>query len=325
MKALVTGVTGQDGSYLTEYLLSCGYEVHAFVRRFETLENIKNIVNDIHQYDIDINDLGSILMALREVRPDEIYHLASQSFVGASFNSPILTGEVTGLGTLRILEACRLLGLDCRIYNAASSEMYGGGEDLSESSPLQPKSPYGVAKLFSYWMCRNYREAYGMHVSNGILFNHESPRRGIEFVTRRISDGVAKIKLGKQKRISLGNVKAVRDWGYTPDYVKGMVALLKLDQADDVVMCSGKPHSVMDFAEEAFRAAGMGDAADYIDVDVARRRPLDIDVLTGNPAKAKSLLGWQARTQFKELVRIMVDSDISLQRDSDPIEHRAMR
>ena len=325
MKALITGVTGQDGSYLAEYLLSSGYEVHAFVRRFETLENITNIVGDIHQYDIDINDLGSILMALREVRPDEIYHLASQSFVGASFNSPILTGEVTGLGTLRILEACRLLGLDCRIYNAASSEMYGGGEDLSESSPLQPRSPYGVAKLFSYWMCRNYREAYGMHVSNGILFNHESPRRGIEFVTRRISDGVAKIKLGKQKRLSLGNVEAVRDWGYTPDYVKGMVALLKLDYADDVVMCTGKPHSVMDFAEEAFRVAGMGDAANYIDVDEARKRPLDIDVLTGNPAKAKSLLGWQAKTQFKELVRVMVDADIELQRDSDLIEHRAMR
>jgi GDPmannose 4,6-dehydratase len=313
LKALITGVTGQDGSYLAEYLLSKGYEIHAFVRRFETQMNIANIINDIHTYDIDINDLGSIISGLSDIRPDEIYHLASQSYVGASFASPILTGEVTGLGTLRILEACRFVKLDCRIYNAGTSEMYGGGRALNEASPFSPRSPYGAAKLYAYWVCKNYREAYGMYISNGILFNHESPRRGIEFVTRRISNGVARIKLGLSKRLTLGNIKASRDWGYAPDYVEGMHAMLKLDEPDDIVLCTGVPHSVMDFADEAFRIAGVGRASDYVDFDSNRLRPSEIDLLIGDPAKAKRVLGWKAKTKFKELVRIMVDADLALE------------
>lgn len=317
MKALITGVTGQDGSYLVENLLSKGYEIHAFARRFETHENIHEIEKEINIYDVDISDLGSIVEVIRKTKPDEIYHLASQSFVEVSFTSPIFTAEVTGLGTLRILEACRLLNHNCRIYNAASSEMFGGGENLTETSPFMPRSPYGASKLFSYWMCRNYREAYGMYVSNGILFNHESPRRGIEFVTRRISNAVARIKLGKQKSIVLGNLKSIRDWGYAPDYVIGMNALLKQDYPMDIVMSTGVPHSVVDFAAEACKVGGLGDCVDHLQTDPSQVRPLDIDVLTGNPARAKKLLNWEAKTTFKELVRIMVEADIEREKSTD--------
>jgi len=307
MKALITGCTGQDGSYLAELLLKKGYEVHAFIRRFESTKNIAPILPQLNVHDVDLLDFPSMLAAIQSVKPDEVYHLASQSFVGSSFDSPVHTGEVTGMGTLRLLEAIRMSGVKPRIYNAATSEMYGGGENLDESTPFAPKSPYGSAKLFSYWLCRNYRESYGLYVSNGILFNHESIRRGSEFVTKRIAEGVARIKRGESNFVTLGNLTAKRDWGWAPEYVAGMVEMLKLDEPTDMVLATGEAHSVREFATEAFKAAGI---PYRVLVDSSLMRPNDIQVLSGNPAKARRLIGWEPKVRFTDIVQKMVAHEL---------------
>jgi len=312
-RALITGITGQDGSYLAEFLLDQGYEIFGMVRRSSTVtfERIAHLQDRITMVYADLLDQASMIEVLRACEPDEVYNLAAQSFVPTSFSQPVLTGEVTALGVTRILDAIRLVNPGIRFYQASSSEMFGKVVEVpqKESTPFYPRSPYGVAKLYGHWITINYRESYDLHASSGILFNHESPRRGLEFVTRKISYGVARIKLGQQKELRLGNLEAQRDWGFAGDYVKAMWAMLQQDTPDDYVVSTGETHSVREFCEIAFDQAGL-DWNDFVVVDEAFFRPAEVDLLIGDPAKANSALGWKAETSFDQLVRMMVDADL---------------
>ena len=313
-RALVTGITGQDGSFLARLLLEKGYRVYGLVRRLSSpnMSNIASILDKIELLDGDLMDQSSLTEAVKRADPSEIYNLAAQSFVGTSFAQPALTGEITGLGALRLLEATRTHAPSARFYQAASSEMFGyvDREPQDESTPFHPRSPYGVAKVYAYWAAVNYREAYSMFVSNGILFNHESEIRGIEFVTRKISDGVARIAAGQAKYLVLGNLDARRDWGYAPDYVDLMWRVLQHSKPDEFVGATGEAHSVKEFVQEAFRIAGIEDWEGYLKLDPKFNRPSEVYNLRGNAAKAERELGWKPRTRFKELVRIMVEADL---------------
>jgi len=319
-KALITGITGQDGSYLAELLLSKGYEVHGLIRRASTFntKRIDHLYTDPHESGADLTlhygDLtdGSRLTTLvGSIAPDEVYHLGAQSHVRVSFDEPEFTGGTTGLGTARLLEAIRVLGLDCRFYQASSSEMFGATPPpQDEETPFYPRSPYGAAKVYAYWMTRNYREAYGMFAVNGILFNHESPRRGETFVTRKITRAVAAIKAGQQEHLYMGNLDAVRDWGYAPEYVEAMWRMLQHDEPTDYVVATGTSYTVRDFLEHAFEHAGL-DWEKYVRFDERYLRPTEVDALIGDPTKAASLLGWKAQVHAPELARLMVDADLA--------------
>ncbi len=321
-RALITGITGQDGSYLAELLLSKGYEVHGIVRRSSSFNTgrIDHLYQDPHvpgtrlflHYG-DLNDGSSLNLLLRRLRPNEIYNLGAQSHVRVSFDVPEYTGEVTGLGATRLLEAVRELGLtDTRVYQASSSEMFGASPPpQNEKTPFYPRSPYGCAKVYAYWIGVNYREAYGLHVTNGILFNHESPRRGETFVTRKVTRAASRIKLGLQKRLFLGNLEARRDWGYAKDYVEAMWLMVQQPQGDDFVVATGESHSVRELCELAFRHVGL-DYQEFVDIDPRYYRPTEVDFLLGDPAKAARQLGWRARTSFGELVRLMMEADLEL-------------
>ena len=312
-RALITGVTGQDGSYLAEFLLERGYEVYGLVRRSSTVhfERIEHIQSRLQLLPGDLLDPNSLLEAIRTSRPHEIYNLAAQSFVQTSWNQPVLTGEFTALGVTRMLEAMRLLAPEARFYQASSSEMFGNATESpqTEDTPFRPRSPYGVAKVYGHDIAVNYRESYDLYVTSGILFNHESPRRGLEFVTRKISDGAARIKLGLQDRLALGNLDAKRDWGFAGDYVRAMWQMLQLDRPDDFVIASGTTHSVRDFARLAFGAVGL-DFEDHVDIDPRFVRPAEIHELVGDCRKAQSALGWRAAVQLPELVEMMVRADL---------------
>lgn len=317
-KALITGVTGQDGAYLSQFLLGKGYHVIGMLRRSASSDVIGarlrwlGILDDIEMADGDLNDLSSLIRIMSEHKPDEVYNLAAQSFVATSWQQPLLTGQVTGLGAGHVLEAVRIAHPQARFYQASSSEMFGKiqHDKQSENTPFYPRSPYAVAKLYGHWMTVNYRESFGLHASSGILFNHESPLRGIEFVTRHITDGVARIKLGLANELPLGNVNATRDWGHAKDYVKAMWMMLQQDVADDYVIATGITTSVKDFCEIAFSHAGLR-AADYVKVDPARLRPAEVDVLLGDPSKAEQKIGWKAEVTLAELAAEMVDADIA--------------
>jgi GDPmannose 4,6-dehydratase len=321
-KALITGITGQDGSYLAELLLDKGYEVHGIVRRASTFNThrIDHVYRDPHlpgtrlflHYG-DLNDASSMNIILKKVRPDEIYNLGAQSHVRVSFDVPEYTGEVTGLGAVRLLEAVRELGMkDTRIYQASSSEMFGASPPpQDERTPFYPRSPYGVAKVYAYWIGVNYREAYGLHVSNGILFNHESPRRGETFVTRKVTRAAARIKLGMQDKVYLGNLEAKRDWGYAKDYVEAMWLMLQQPRGDDYVVATGEAHSVRELCERAFAHVGL-DYRKHVDIDPRYYRPTEVDFLLGDASKAREKLGWTPRTSFEQLVRLMMEADLEL-------------
>jgi GDPmannose 4,6-dehydratase len=313
--ALITGLTGQDGSYLSEFLLGKGYRVYGLVRRLSVpnTTNIEGVLDRVEIVDGDLADFGSIVQALSAVQPSEIYHLAAQSFVGTSFSQPTYTGDVSGLAVTRLLEAAKVVCPQARIYNASSSEIFGpnsGVGALNESSPFNPVSPYAVAKLYGYYMARIYREAYGMFVASGILFNHESPRRGKEFVTRKISLGVARISRGLQKHITLGNLRARRDWGYAPEYVEAMWLVLQHRKPDDFIIATGETHSVGEFARLACETAGIKQWEDKIKIDKRLLRPSDVPSLRGDASKAARVLGWKPKTTFKGLVKLMVEADL---------------
>lgn len=313
---LITGITGQDGSYLTELLLSKDYEVYGLVRRSSNanFSRISHLADKIKLVYGDLTDQTSLINIIKKVEPDEIYNLGSQSFVGESWNQPTLTGNVTGLGVTNLLEAIRLVGSNkVRIYQASSSEQFGKviESPQKETTPFYPRSPYGVAKSYAHWMCVNYRESYGMHISNGILFNHESPRRGTEFVTRKISCQVAWIKHGKSNTLRLGNTSAKRDWGYAPDYCRAMHLMLQQDKPDDYVIATGETHSVQEFVELAFEKASL-DWKKHLEIDKKLFRPAEVDYLVGDASKAKHILGWEPKVKFEELVEIMVKSDIEM-------------
>jgi GDPmannose 4,6-dehydratase len=318
-RALITGVTGQDGSYLAELLLSKGYEVHGIVRRSSSFNTgrIEDIYQDPHVPDYrlrlvygDLNDASSLNRILRVVRPDEIYNLGAQSHVRVSFDVPEYTGEVTGLGTLRLLEAIRESGINPRFYQASSSELFGSSPPpQSEKTPFHPRSPYGVAKLYSYWITVNYREAYGMFACNGILFNHESPRRGETFVSRKITRAAARIKMGLQDKLFLGNLDAKRDWGFAGDYVEAMWRMLQHEVPEDFVIATGETHTVRDFLDLAFGQLDI-DWKKYVEIDPRYFRPSEVDVLCGDMSKARQLLQWEPRVKFPDLVRMMVESDL---------------
>ncbi len=318
-KALITGITGQDGSYLAEFLLNKGYEVHGIMRRASTFntDRVDHIYVDPHVAGAafflhygDLADSGQIDNLIYNIQPDEIYHLGAQSHVRVSFDIPEYTGEVTGLGTARILEAVRRSGVKSRLYQASSSEMYGNSPPpQSESTPFKPRSPYAAAKIYSYWMTVNYREAYDIHASNGILFNHESPRRGETFVTRKITMALAKILAGQQSKLFLGNLKSRRDWGFAPEYVEAMWLMLQQEEPGDYVIATGHTYSVEEFLQEAFDYAGL-DPDKHVEIDPRYFRPTEVDVLIGDASRAKEVLGWEPRVSFSELVRIMVDADM---------------
>jgi GDPmannose 4,6-dehydratase len=312
-RALITGITGQDGSYLAELLLQEGYDVIGMVRRSSTVtfDRIAHIQNDIELVPGDVLDEASVVQVLREHRPAEVYNLAAQSFVQTSFGQPVLTGEITALGVTRVLDAIRIVDPDVRFYQASSSEMFGKVVETpqTERTPFYPRSPYGVAKVYGHWITVNYRESYGLHASSGILFNHESPRRGLEFLPRKVSDGVARIKLGLQEKLALGNLDAQRDWGFAGDYVRAMWMMLQQDKADDYVVSMGETHSVQEFCELAFGHAGL-DWRDHVVQDQRFMRPAEVDLLVGDASKARSVLGWQPKVSFAELVAMMVDADI---------------
>ena len=311
--ALITGVTGQDGSYLAEFLLERGYEVYGLVRRSSTLnfERIQHIQDRLHLLPGDLLDPNSLLEAIRAARPQEIYNLAAQSFVQTSWNQPVLTGEFTALGVTRMLEAMRLLAPEARFYQASSSEMFGNATESpqNEATPFRPRSPYGVAKVYGHDIAVNYRDSYGLFVASGILFNHESPRRGLEFVTRKITDGAARIKAGLQDKLALGNLEARRDWGFAGDYVRAMWQMLQLEQPDDFVIASGKTHSVREFARLAFEAVGL-DWEEHVVADPRFVRPAEIHELVGDCRKAEQAFDWRARVQLPELVEMMVQADL---------------
>jgi GDPmannose 4,6-dehydratase len=323
--AFITGITGQDGSYLAELLLDKGYEVHGVIRRASSFNTsrIDHIYIDPHTEGArlflhygDLLDGPRLTKLLADIQPDEVYHLAAQSHVRVSFEEPEFTGQTTGLGSLRILEAIRQLGLDTRFYQASSSEMFGSSPPpQNEETPFHPRSPYGTAKLFGYWSARNYREAYGMYVVNGILFNHESPRRGETFVTRKITRAAVRIKAGKATNLWLGNIDAVRDWGYAPEYVEGMWRMLQQDQPSDYVLATGVGYSVRDFLSAAFDHVGL-DWEEFVRFDPAYRRPAEVDSMVGDASRANEVLGWKPTVLMPELARIMVDADVaSIARD----------
>ncbi len=312
-RALITGITGQDGSYLAELLLEKGYSVYGVVRRLSTpnISRIDHIIDKINLIEGDLTDQSSLNYAIKEVQPDEVYNLAAQSFVGTSWNQPVLTGDVTGMGAVRLLEAVRHFSKDARVYQASSSEMFGKVQDMpqSESTKFYPRSPYGCAKVYAYWICINYRESYDMHISNGILFNHESPRRGVEFVTRKITNGVARIYHGLSKELRLGNLDSKRDWGYAGDYIKAMWLMMQQDKPDDFVIATGESHSVREFVELAFAEVGLN-WEDYVKVDQKFFRPAEVEYLIGDYTKAKRVLGWEPAVKFEELVKMMVRADV---------------
>ena len=321
-KALITGITGQDGSYLAELLLSKGYEVHGILRRASTFntERVNHLYQDPHINGVrlflhygDIADSTNLIKLLYRIQPEEIYHLAAQSHVRVSFDIPEYTGDITGLGTIRILEAIRETGLKAKFYQASSSEMYGKVQAVPqrETTPFYPRSPYGAAKVYSYWLTVNYRESYGLFACNGILFNHESPRRGETFVTRKITRAAGRIKAGLENEVFLGNLEAKRDWGYAKEYVEAMWLMLQQEKPDDYVIATGETHSVREFLEEGFSYAGL-DWRKHLQIDDRYYRPAEVDLLIGDASKAKQKLGWTAKTKFKELVRLMVDDDLEL-------------
>jgi GDPmannose 4,6-dehydratase len=313
-RALITGVTGQDGSYLAKFLLEKGYNVFGTYRRLSTPNfwrlQYLNIFDDIDLVPIDLVDSSSIIEAIEMSKPDEIYHLAAQSFVGASFGQPLGAGEITGLGVTRVLEAIRLINSKIKFYNASTSELFGNNsrEIQSTETPFEPASPYAAAKLYGHWITRIYREAYKIFACNGILFNHESPLRGLEFVTRKISNLVAQISLGLADELGLGNMEAKRDWGYAPEFVESMWLILQHDKPDDYVIATGESHSVREFAELAFKIAGL-DYKKYVKTNERFSRPLDVGILRGDYSKAQKILGWEPRTRFTGLVEIMVKED----------------
>lgn len=323
-KALITGITGQDGSYLAEFLLAKGYDVHGVIRRASTFNTgrIDHLYKDPHLNGVrlflhygDIADSTNLIKLLYRIQPDEIYHLGAQSHVRVSFDIPEYTGDVTGLGTVRILEAIRETGLKTKFYQASSSEMYGKVQEVPqrETTPFYPRSPYGAAKVYSYWLTVNYRESYGIFACNGILFNHESPRRGETFVTRKVTRAAARINVGLEDKLYLGNLDAKRDWGYAKEYVEVMWLMLQQDEPDDYVVATGETHSVRELLEETFSYAGL-DPRKHLAIDQRYYRPAEVDLLIGDPSKAKRKLGWEAKTKFKELVRLMVDADLETAR-----------
>ena len=317
-RALVTGITGQDGSYLTELLLGKGYQVHGVIRRSSTFNTgrIEHLYQDPHEPDPrlvlhygDLTDSSRLVTLIEKVRPDEVYHLAAQSHVRVSFDEPEYTGNTTGVGTARLLEAIRMVGIDTRFYQASSSEMFGATPPpQSEATPFYPRSPYGAAKVYGYWMARNYREAHGLFACNGILFNHESPRRGETFVTRKIARAAARIAAGKEQHVYLGNLDAVRDWGYAPEYVEGMWRMLQADRPDDYVLATGTATSVRDWVGFCFDRVGL-DWREHVRHDEAYERPTEVDALIGDPSKARRELGWKADTMPRELAHLMVDAE----------------
>jgi GDPmannose 4,6-dehydratase len=319
-KALVTGITGQDGSYLAELLLAKGYEVHGIIRRASTFntERIDHLYQDPHINGVrlflhygDVSDATNLIKLLYRIQPQEIYHLAAQSHVRVSFDIPEYTGDVTGLGTIRILEAIRETGLKTKFYQASSSEMYGKVQEVPqrETTPFYPRSPYGAAKVYAYWLTVNYRESYGIFACNGILFNHESPRRGETFVTRKVTRAVARIKTGLEDKLYLGNLESKRDWGYAKEYVEAMWLMLQQEAPEDYVIATGETHSIRELLEEAFSYAGL-DWRKYLEIDQRYYRPAEVDLLIGDSSKAKRKLGWEAKIKFKDLVRLMIDADM---------------
>ena len=330
-KALITGITGQDGSYLADLLLEKGYEVHGIIRRASTFNTsrIDHLYADPHINGVrlflhygDLADSVNLVKLLYELKPEEIYHLGAQSHVRVSFDIPEYTSDVTGVGTIRILEAIRETGIRSKFYQASSSEMFGKVQEVpqTEKTPFWPRSPYGVAKVFSYWATVNYRESYGLCASNGILFNHESPRRGETFVTRKITRAVAAIKHGLQKELFLGNLDAKRDWGYAPEYVEGMWRILQQDEGDDFVMATNETHTIREFLEIAFGHANL-EWQKYVRYDARYERPAEVDLLIGDASKAKKILGWETKMRFPELVRLMVDADMDLLSKQPAQEH----
>jgi GDPmannose 4,6-dehydratase len=317
-RALITGVTGQDGAYLSQLLLKKGYHVYGLLRRSSSSDVVDaklrwlGIQNDIQFVDGNLIDLSSLIRILREVKPDEVYNLAAQSFVKSSWNQPLLTGQVTGIGAANVLEALRLEAPQARFYQASSSEMYGMIREpiQSETTPFYPRSPYAIAKLYAHWMTVNYRESFGLHASNGILFNHESPLRGIEFVTRKVTDGVARIKLGLTRELSLGNIDAKRDWGHAKDYVEAMWLMLQQDKPEDYVVATGRTSTVREMCRIAFEHVGLK-ADDHVVISQEFFRPAEVDVLLGDATKARTKLGWQAKISLEDLIREMVDADLS--------------
>jgi GDPmannose 4,6-dehydratase len=316
--ALITGVTGQDGAYLSQLLLEKGYEVFGMARRTSTggFQDARlrwlGVVDRVKIVDGDLHDLSSLVRLVKEIEPDEVYNLAAQSFVGTSWHQPVLTGQVTALGVTNILEAVRLARPSARFYQASSSEMYGKIQQShqSEATPFYPRSPYAVAKLYGHWITVNYRESFGLHASSGILFNHESPLRGIEFVTRKVTDGVARIKLGMADRLSLGNIDAKRDWGHARDYVRAMWMMLQQQQADDYVVATGRTTTVRDMCRIAFEHVGLR-MVDHLHIDPALFRPAEVDVLLGDPAKAAAKLGWRSEITLEKMIIEMVDADLN--------------
>ena len=315
-RAFITGITGQDGSYLAELLLDEGYEVHAMVRRSSTekFERIEHLRDRITLHQGDLLDQRSLVDALRVAKPDEIYNLAAMSFVAVSWIQPTLTAEFTGVGVTRILEAMREVCPEARFYQASSSEMFGKVQEVpqTEDTPFYPRSPYGVAKVYGHFITVNYRESYDLHATSGILFNHESPRRGLEFVTRKITWHAAAIKAGKLDKMKLGNLDAKRDWGYAKDYVKAMWLMLQQDTPEDFVIATGKTHTVRECVEIAFDQAGLADWEQYVEIDDSLKRPAEVDLLIGSPEKAKRVLGWEPETNFEQLIRLMTDADLKL-------------
>ena len=314
-RVLITGITGQDGSYLAELLLDKGYDVAGMVRRSSTvnMERVAHLAGDVEFVPGDLLDQASMIKVLRTPRPDEVYNLAAQSFVHTSFGQPVLTGETTALGVTRLLDAIRLVDPSIRYYQASSSEMFGHARQVpqTEDTPFHPRSPYGVAKVYGHWITINYRESYDLHASSGILFNHESPRRGLEFVTRKITHGAAAISLGLADELRLGNLDAKRDWGFAGDYVEAMWLMLQQDQPDDFVICTGETHSVREFCELAFGRLGLN-WEDHVVVDEAFLRPAEVDLLVGDSSKAAEHLGWKPQTGFADLVEMMLDADLAL-------------
>lgn len=311
--ALITGITGQDGSYLAELLLEKGYKVYGLRRRTSTpmMDNIEHIKNEIEFIEGDLLDQGSLINAVKRSNPDEVYNLAAQSFVATSWEQPVLTGQATALGVTNILEAVRLTKPEAKFYQASSSEMFGKVVETpqKETTPFYPRSPYGVAKVYGHWITVNYRESYDMYACSGILFNHESPRRGVEFVTRKVTDAVARIKLGLQSELRMGNLDAKRDWGFAGDYVKAMWLMLQQDKPDDYVISTGETHTVQELVEIAFGHAGLN-WKDYVVIDPKFVRPAEVDLLLGDSSKAQKALGWKLEVGFEDLVKMMVDSDM---------------
>ncbi len=333
--ALITGITGQDGSYLAELLLSKGYEVHGTVRRASTFgtERLDHLYLDPHQTEArlflhfaDLADSGSLARLAAEVRPDEVYNLGAQSHVAVSFRNPLYTADVDALGTLRLLEAIRMLDKPVKFYQASSSEMYGEAAETpqTELTPFHPRSPYGVAKVYSYWQVVNYREAYGMFATNGILFNHESPRRGETFVTRKITRAATRIKLGLQDALYLGNLDAERDWGFAGDYVEAMWLMLQQDEPDDFVVATGERHSVTEFLTASFGLLGL-DWHDYVKIDPQYLRPSEVELLQGDATKARTVLGWSPEVRFGRLVEMMIESDLALAKQEQALVHAGLK